>query len=158
MDSPQYQEHLYHLITRVQDALAEARSGHDTDSVVRAARVDGLLRIQESLERKLADHEAETHVVEPTVVTSVTTPAPFDEGLSLEEKHYKFKALGEEISQISGQLPQLRTDLTIAAFHASADPFELESKRIQIDALVLQIAQWIEQRDYLARQISRLEA
>ncbi len=158
MDGRQYQQHLHHLISRVRGALAAARSQGDSDAMAQAGRVESLLRMQASLERKLADHEAAEEQIGPGVVVGIPPiGAPLDDDLSLEEKRRQCQVLDGEISRISGTLPQLRADLTIAAFHAVTEPSEIERKQRQIDALVQQISLWSAQREYLARQITQQE-
>ncbi|HEY8285968.1 MAG TPA: hypothetical protein VIJ28_16415 [Chloroflexota bacterium] len=158
MDGQPYQQHLQLLLGRVRDALASARSQDGPDPSVQAGRVAGLLRMQASLERKLADHTAAEEQIELDVVMG---PAPGiacpDDGQSLEEKRRQYQVLDGEISQTRGRLPQMRADLTVAAFHALAEPSEIKRKQCEVDALVDKIARWSARRDCLARQLSQQE-
>jgi len=156
MDDPHDREHLHRLIGRVRDALAAAQAQSGADPAVQATRVVGLLRMQASLERKLADHDAAASWIEPhEVLGSAPEVASLDGDQSLDEKRRQYQVLEAEISRTRSKLPQMRADLTIAAYHALADPSEIQRKQSEVDSLVQKIGFWIARRDSLARKISR---
>jgi len=156
MDDLHYQEHLHLLISRVRDALAAARAQSGAGTSEQASRLTALLRTKASLERKLADYQAALTRIESEGAAEPASAILADDQ-PLEEKRRQYQILEDEISRTRGKLPQLRADLTMAAFHALAEPSEFQRKQSELDALVQKIALWSARRDSLARQLSRQE-